>query len=67
MKITSGYYTTDNSDLYLHISVKYQNDKYVKGKVKLFYKFGEYKGYMVEAKNYKIEKKNIQHWKVYEN
>lgn len=65
MNIKSGYYTTDGSDLYLHISVKYQNDEYVKGKVKLFYKKGDYKDYMLEEKNYKMLKKNIGHWKPY--
>ena len=67
MKIKSGYYTTNSSDLYLHISVKYQNDEYVKGKVKLFYKKGDYKDFMLEEKTYKMLKKNIEHWKPYES
>lgn len=65
MRIESGYYTTDNSDLYLHIKVKHQTEEYVKGKIQLFYKYGEYKGVRVEKKNYKIQKKNITHWKSY--
>ena len=65
MKITNGYYTTDNSDLYMHVIVKYQNPTYIKANISLFYKYGEYKGVRVEKKNYKIEKKNITHWKPY--
>ncbi len=63
MKIRSGYYTTDTSDLYFNVRVKYQNEQYVKAKVQLFYKYGELKDTLIEQKNYKIQKKNIGHWK----
>ncbi len=64
--IKSGLYTTDNSDLYMKVRVKYRSPKgYFKAKVSLHYKFGSYKGFMVEEGNYKIYYKYISHWKAY--
>jgi len=63
--LRKNYYTTDNSDLYWSFVPKYKNETYVKCKIILYYKYGEYKGTPVEIKNYKLEHKNIQHWKIY--
>lgn len=61
-----GYYTIDNSDLYLYFVPKYTSDTYVKGKVTLFYKKGTMKGTILETKNYKLYLDKIQHWERYE-
>ena len=62
----SGYYTTDNSDLYFKVSIKSQNDESIEAEVSLYYKKGEYKDHEIETnENYKIMKKNITHWKRY--
>ena len=60
--ITKGFYTTDNSDLFMLVIPTYQNDETLKAKISLFYKKYKFK-YVIEIKNYRIEKKNILHWK----
>jgi len=61
----SGLYTTDSSDFYLLISIKYQNEDYVKSKISLCYKKGLYEDHCIERKNYKLYKSKIKHWKVH--
>ena len=64
--ISKGYYTTDNSDLYMFVEPKYKGADYMKCKITLFYKLGSAKGVMLEKKNYKVYYKNISHWVRYE-
>jgi len=61
MNITKGTYVSDNSDLKVEIiKVRYQNDEYIKVKAALTNK---HNGIFYEMKNYKIYRKDIQHWK----
>lgn len=65
--IQSGTYTTDKSDLYMKVSVKYRSPKgYFKAKVSLYYKYSTYKDQLIETGKYKIYYKNITHWKEWE-
>ena len=65
MRTRKGHYTTEQSDLYWNFIPRYYGDGYIKAKVTLYYKKGKYKGWVVEAKNYKIKDKDITHWKPY--
>jgi hypothetical protein len=66
MKISSGNYTIEGSDLYWSFSKKYSDDIYVKCKLTLFYKKGTMKGVQLERKNYKLYWDKIQHWERYD-
>ena len=62
MNIRKGFYTTENSDLLIHVvNVAYQNDEYVKAKIQLSNKKNSIV-YDTRPKYYKILKNNITHW-----
>jgi hypothetical protein len=57
------YYMCNISDIMVYvIKVYYQSDSYIKFKASLYYKNT---GFIIETKNYKVYKKNIKHWKLY--
>ena len=61
LNLTRGRYGCDTSDLTAIVfKVHYESDKYYKAKIALL----DYNGTMVEeAKNYKLYKSKIRHWK----
>ena len=61
--IEKKYYTADNCSLIIKIiKIYYSDDEIYKVKASLFYK-GSLD--FVETKNFKIQKQNISHWKIY--
>lgn len=62
MNIRKGFYTTENSDLLIHIvNVAFQNEIYVKAKIILSNKRNGII-YDTRPKYYKVLKENITHW-----
>ena len=67
MKLSVGkMYTTDKSDLtFTVLQIYRQTNDSVTAKIALKYKYGAYKGFIVECKRYKIDKSRISHWRLY--
>lgn len=65
MKLVKGkVYTTEKSDLtFTVLQIYKQTNEYVTAKIALKYKYGAYKGYIVETKRYNIDKSRILHWR----
>jgi len=62
MRMTKAFYTTDNSDLLIHvIAIPYQNTEYAKVKLRLSNKKNGI-AYDTRPKHHKVYFKNIVHW-----
>ena len=62
-----GYYTIDNSDLYLYYIPRASiSENTVEATIMLFYKKGDYKDNIVERKTYLINLNSIKHWRSYD-
>ena len=62
LKIRKGFYTTENSDLFVHVVVvAYENEQYIKAKIQLSNKKNGII-YDRRPRYLKIFKKNITHW-----
>jgi D-lyxose ketol-isomerase len=60
MKISKGFYTTNNSDLTIQvINIAYSNEEYTKARIKLI---NTKNGIVYEEKYYKLYHEKISHW-----
>ena len=65
MKLEKGYYTCDICETYWYVNPVYRGANYTKAKVEMFYKSGQYKGYSLGSKKYKLYHDRIKHWEKY--
>jgi len=63
--LKKGYYTCDICETYwLVVPMSYSEDQ-VNARVVMYYKNGEYKDTELEVSRFKLDYKNITHWKEY--